>query len=84
MIKRGYVLMTLAILAAFTVEARAPELPVVREVDSARYQGRWYEIAPDGQRFLMIKDGADQTAAPASLVVVQHWLEELKRLVPTK
>ena len=33
----------------------------------------------------MIKEGgAGQTAAPASLIVVQHWLEELKRLVPTK
>jgi len=48
--------------------------------------GRSYDIAPDGQRFLMIKEGggADQTATPASLVVVQHWLEELKRLVPTR
>src|SRR5207249_5067570 len=46
--------------------------------------GRSYEIAPDGQRFLLIKagGGADQTAAPPSLIVVQHWLEELKRLVP--
>jgi hypothetical protein len=25
----------------------------------------------------------DQTAAPASLIVVQNWFEELKRLVPT-
>ena len=34
----------------------------------------------------MIKedDGADRTAAPTSLIVVQHWGEELKRLVPTK
>jgi serine/threonine-protein kinase len=46
--------------------------------------GRSYEIAPDGERFLMIKEGADQTAAPPSLVVVQHWLDELKQLVPTK
>jgi serine/threonine-protein kinase len=47
--------------------------------------GRTYDIAPDGQRFLMIKQGggADQTAAPANLIVVQHWDEELKRLVPT-
>ena len=32
----------------------------------------------------MIKAGgsADQTSAPASLVVVQNWREELKRLVP--
>jgi hypothetical protein len=47
--------------------------------------GRSYDIAPDGQRILLIKaGGTDQTAAPPSLVVVQHWLEELKRLVPTK
>ena len=39
----------------------------------------------DGKRFLMIKpDGsADQTVVPTSLVVVQNWREELKRLVPT-
>ena len=44
-----------------------------------------YDISPDGQRFLMIKEGgADGTAAPASIIVVQHWVEELKRLVPTK
>ena len=50
------------------------------------FLGRTYDIAPDGQRFLMIKEGGgtDQTAAPASLIVVQHWTEELKRLVPIK
>jgi serine/threonine-protein kinase len=47
--------------------------------------GRSYDISPDGQRFLMIKEGgADGTAAPSSIIVVQHWVEELKRLVPTK
>jgi len=50
------------------------------------FLGRTYDVSPDGQRFLMIKvgGGSDQTAAPASLIVVQHWTEELKRLVPTK
>jgi len=50
------------------------------------FTGRTYDISPDGQRILMIKEisGADQSAAPASLIVVQHWTEELKRLVPTK
>jgi len=39
----------------------------------------------DGQRFLMIKNGGtDPTAASPQLIVVQHWTEELKRLVPTK
>lgn len=46
--------------------------------------GRTYDISPDGQRFLVIKPGggSDQTAAPPSLIVVQNWGEELKRLVP--
>jgi serine/threonine protein kinase/Tol biopolymer transport system component len=39
--------------------------------------GRTYDIAPDGRRFLMIKPvGTEQTAVPTSLVVVQNWLEE--------
>jgi len=48
--------------------------------------GRSYDISADGQRFLVAKQGSDteQTAAPASLVVVLNWGEELKRLVPTK
>jgi Tol biopolymer transport system component len=47
--------------------------------------GRTYDVSPDGQRFLMIKaPGADATAAPPSVIVVQHWDQELKRLVPTK
>ena len=48
--------------------------------------GRSYDISPDGQRFLLLKagDGSGQTAAPTSLIVVQHFDEELKRLVPTQ
>jgi serine/threonine-protein kinase len=46
---------------------------------------RTYDVSPDGQRFLMIKaPGTDASAAPPALIVVQHWDEELKRLVPTK
>ena len=47
---------------------------------------RTYDASPDGKRFLMIKDAgaAGPAVAPASIVVVQNWLEELKRLVPTK
>jgi len=60
---------------------------VVREgyVTNPIWYGRSYDIAPDGQRFLMIKEetGGDQRATPASIVVVQHWLEELKARVPT-
>jgi len=48
---------------------------------------RTYDVALDGRRFLMIKlggGGSDETAAPASLIVVLNWFEELKRLVPTR
>jgi hypothetical protein len=47
--------------------------------------GRSYDIAPDANRFLMIKEIApDQTAASGRIVVVQRFDQELKRLVPTK
>ena len=50
-----------------------------------QWWGLSYDVSRDGRRFLMIKEGgADGTAAPASIIVVQHWVEELKRLVPTK
>ena len=41
---------------------------------------QYYDISPDGQRFLMIKE--EQTAA-GQINVVLNWFEELKRLVPT-
>ena len=52
------------------------------EPDPARY----YDVSPDGQRFLMVKDSpaGDLSATPASMVVVEHWSDELKRLVPTR
>ena len=42
---------------------------------------RVYDVAPDG-RFLIVQ--AAQADAAPEIVVVQHWFEELKRLVPTK
>jgi hypothetical protein len=47
--------------------------------------GRLYDIAPDGQRFLMTKASraADAPVPSARLVLVQHWFEELKRRAPT-
>ena len=39
-----------------------------------------WDISPDGQRFLMIKE-TDEVAAN-EIIVVQHWFEELKARVP--
>ena len=44
--------------------------------------GRAYDISPDGQRFLMIKNAG--TEQGASMVVVLNWLEELKAKLPAK
>jgi hypothetical protein len=40
---------------------------------------QYYDISPDGQRFLMVKL-AQETP---QIHVVLNWFEELKRLVPT-
>ena len=44
--------------------------------------GRTYDVSPDGRRFLMVKRPANQ--ASSQIVIVQNWLEELRRLVPSK
>jgi hypothetical protein len=56
----------------------------VRVVNPPGIVGRMYDLSRDGRRFLMIKavEGAEQAAPPPQIVVVQNWLEELKRLVP--
>ena len=41
---------------------------------------QYYDISPDGQRFLMLKEGTEEE--PAQITVIQNWFEELKRLVP--
>ena len=40
-----------------------------------------YDVAPDGQRFLMIKE-SEQEATVTHMSVVLDWFEELKELVP--
>jgi serine/threonine-protein kinase len=63
--------------------------PPVRVLTRAYYGGLTvlsrigaYDVAPDGRRFLMIKELEDATAAARpQVVVVRNWAEELKRLV---
>jgi len=47
------------------------------------YAGRMYDISPDGQRFLMLKQSSSPDRTSAPITIVQNWFEELKRLVPT-
>lgn len=43
--------------------------------------GRNYDITPDGQRFVMVKE---MNPPPRRIAVVLNWFEELKRLVPVR
>ena len=50
------------------------------------FPARHYDVSADGQRFLMLKAGAtgDPNATPVSMVLVEHWFEELKQRVNGK
>ena len=47
-------------------------------------RGRSYDLSPDGERFLMIKESGetDVTGPIGRIVLVQNWFEELKDRVP--
>ena len=52
-------------------------------ITSFSYSDRFYDVSPDGQRFLMIKeDSAADRSAPVGIVVVVNWQEELKAKLP--
>ncbi len=68
-----------------TFNAGKPEILFERRYVKSRrgtpgYQ--YYDISPDGKRFLMIKEEALPEAA-AQINVILNWFEELKRLAPT-
>ena len=48
------------------------------------WTGRAYDIAPDGERFLMIKQAMFDEGAATELILVQNWFQDLERLVPTE
>ena len=68
-----------------TFTAGDPEVLFETQYYFARSR-RTYDLAPDGQRFLMVKDAAptDESVALAQsqIVLVENWFDELKRLVP--
>ena len=38
-----------------------------------------YDVTPDGQRFIMVRDrGSGDEARPAPVILVENWLEEIK------
>jgi Tol biopolymer transport system component len=61
--------------------ASPPETVLAPGIFSSAGTFRTYDVSPDGMRFLVVE--APQIAAP-DLVLIQHWDEELKALVPSK
>jgi serine/threonine-protein kinase len=45
--------------------------------------GGGWDISPNGQRFLMVKLEERKSQPVTEMILVQNWLEELKRLCPT-
>ena len=47
-------------------------------------QGRMYDVSPNGERFLMLRDGANlsEDVPQPQIIVVENWFEELKERVP--
>jgi len=78
----GRTLMSVKVATAPAFQAGTPE-PMFENTDLRSNWGRNYDVAPDGQRFLLaISREAPSKLAPAQMIFVQHWFEELKRLVP--
>jgi len=45
-------------------------------------ESRAWDVAPDSQRFLILKPAGNDKATPPQIVVVKNWFQGLKRLVP--
>src|SRR5262245_38963232 len=61
-----------------------PATVVVKGGYVAPFAGRTFDVTRDGRRFLMIKTVREpgEVDRPPQVVVIQHWIEELKRRVP--
>jgi serine/threonine-protein kinase len=79
-------LMVVPVTTSGTMFTRGAAKVLFEETPLVPILSRTFDISPDGQRFLLIKEaGVVGDASDARRIVfVQKWFEELKRLVPTK
>ena len=76
----GYKMMSVAVETRPTFKAGTPRLLF----ENPAYGGLGnYDVAPDGQHFVMITQ-EDTNATPSELNVVLNWMEDLKRRVPAE
>lgn len=81
---RAMKLMSLSISTAPEFLAGVPQT-VFESADLAIAWGRSYDVSADGRRFLIALTKEPSTnLAPAQMIFVQNWFDELKRLVPVR
>ena len=68
--------------AQFTSKEPVKLFQIRHRIGGASEPFTMYDVAPDGRRFLVIKDGELESLAEPRLTVIQNWFEELQRLVP--
>jgi serine/threonine-protein kinase len=75
-------LVSVAIDATDTAFSYGTRTPIL-EWSYSEPGGRPYDVSPNGERFLVFKQGGED-GSNGRIIVVQNWLEELKRLAPTE
>ena len=78
--RNGDNMMAVSIATHPTLSVGTPRLLFERHYEGL---GVYYDVTPDGQRFLMLKASEQTEAAQTQVNVVQNWFEELKQKVPT-
>jgi eukaryotic-like serine/threonine-protein kinase len=78
--RNGDAMMSVSISAGATLNTGRPQRLFERPYERTLALWPNYDVAPDGQRFLMVKT-IDAGETPAQINVVLNWFEELKRVV---
>lgn len=82
--RSGNTMMAVEVTTQPTVSAAKPRVLFEGQYLLTRFPqaGVTYDVSPDGQRFLMVKE-IEQTTTATQINVVLNWFEELTRRVPT-
>ena len=82
--RSGNKMMAVQVETQPSFSASKPTMLFEREYAASQFPatGIAYDVSSDGQRFLMVKE-IEQSSAAGQINVVLNWFEELKRRVPT-
>ena len=81
--RSGNRMMAVQVSTQPTFSAGKPAMLFEKEYAASQFPatGIAYDVSPDGQRFLMVKE-IEQSSSATQINVVLNWFEELKRRVP--